>query len=138
MRDSPIAIAGVLGDFISPDDEALFSFVSALRLSVREKVAAEQLRGSSLSEIVDQVREMTRLAEQQAECPKPFSPYAFRAISRQSLAWCIEAYHPPAFIEERDVSADHEKFSVPAVLARAARPVNSLSRSVTTLVEVLP
>ena len=124
MKDSPIAIAGVPGDFISQDDEGLFAFVNALRLSVKEKVAAEQVHGLSLSEIVVQVREMARLAGEEADEPKPFSPHAFRAISRQAVAWCIEAYHPPVFIDEQDVSPGSARPSLPAVLPPTGAPVN--------------
>lgn len=102
MKDSPIAIAGVPGDFISQDDERLFAFVDALRVSVKARVAVEQLRGVSLSEIVVQVREMVRLAEEEAQDPKLFSSRASRAISRQAVAWCIETYQPSVFVEERD------------------------------------
>ena len=93
MKDSSIAIAGLPDDFVSQDDEGLFAFISTLRVSVRAKVAAEQKRGRSLSEIVAQVREMVRLAEEEAQ-PKPFSPRALRAISKQAVAWCVEAYEP--------------------------------------------
>jgi hypothetical protein len=105
LKDLPKPIAGKAGDFISRDDERLFEFVDTLRVSVKAKVAAEQLRGLSLSEIVAQVREMTRLAEQDARDPKPFSSSGFRAISKQAVAWCMEAYQPTAFIEEQADSA---------------------------------
>jgi len=58
MKDSSIAVSGRPDDFVAPDDEGLFAFVSTLRVSVKAKVAAEQQRGLPLSEIVDQVREM--------------------------------------------------------------------------------
>jgi len=106
LKDSPKPIATVPGDFISRDDERLFEFVDTLRLSIRARVAVEQTRGLSLSDIVAQVREMTKLAEQEAQDPKPFSAHAFRAISRQAIAWCIEAYQPAAFIE--DVQLSHQ------------------------------
>jgi hypothetical protein len=101
LKDSPKPIAGVRDDFISRDDERLFEFVDTLRGSVKARVASEQLRGLSLSEIVGQVREMARLAEEEAQDPKPFSPSGFRAISKQAVAWCIEAYQPAVFIEEQ-------------------------------------
>jgi hypothetical protein len=94
MKTSSIAIAGLPEDFVSQDDEGLFAFISSLRVAVRAKVAAEQQRGRSLSEIVTQVREMVRLAEEEAQHPKPFSPRALRAISKQAVAWCVEAYEP--------------------------------------------
>ena len=119
MKDSPIAIAGVPGDFISRDDQRLFAFVNALRLSIKEKVAAEQVRGTPLSEIVIQVREMAQLAEQEAQDPKPFSQHAFRAIARQAVAWCMEAYKPPVFLDEQDLSGNASKLALPVVLALA-------------------
>jgi hypothetical protein len=106
LKDSPRPIAGVPGDFIARDDERLFEFVDTLRLSIKARVAAEQLGGLSLSDIVAEVREMTKLAEQEAKDTKPFSPHGFRAISRQAVAWCIEAYQPDAFIE--DVQLSHQ------------------------------
>lgn len=104
MKDHPITIAGLPGNFVSPDDERIFAFVNTLRLSVKAKVAAEQQRGLTLAEIVVQVREMVRLAEAEAQHPTAIPPSAFRAISRQAVAWCVEAFHPPAFVAESDVS----------------------------------
>jgi hypothetical protein len=112
-------LAGVSGDFIAQDDERLFAFVNALRLSIREKVKAEQLRGTPLSEIVIQVREMARLAEQEAQKPKPFTQHAFRAIARQAVAWCMEAYRPPVFLDEQDLSGNLGTLALPVVLALA-------------------
>jgi hypothetical protein len=94
MKDSPIAIVGLPGDFLSQDDEDLFSFINALRLSVKAKVVEEQQHGLSLAEIVVHVREMVRLAEQDAERSKHFPSHALRAISRQAVAWCVETYKP--------------------------------------------
>jgi hypothetical protein len=119
LKETPISIAGVPGDFISRDDDALFAFVNALRLSIKEKVAAEQLRGTPLSEIVIAVREMAQQAEQEAPRPKPFSDYAFRAIARQAVAWCIEAYQPPVFLDEEDLPGNPGKLALPVVLALA-------------------
>ena len=119
LKDSPIAITGVSGDFVSQDDERLFAFVNALRLSIKEKVLAEQLRGTPLSEIVVAVREMAHVAEQEAKDPKPFTQHAFRAIARQAVAWCMEAYQPPVLLDEEDVSASLRKVALPAVLALA-------------------
>jgi hypothetical protein len=95
MKDSPIA--GSSDDLISRDDEGLFAFIDTLRASVRAKVAAEQQRGLSLSEIVVEVREMVRLAKADARPPLPFPSHALRAISRQAVAWCVEAYHVEAY-----------------------------------------
>lgn len=104
MKDHPIAITGLPGDFVSPDDERLFAFVNTLRLAVKAKVAAEQRRGLTLAEIVIQVREMVRIAEAEAQHPSAIPPSAFRSISRQAVAWCVEAFHPPAFVADNDVS----------------------------------
>lgn len=119
MKDSPVSIAGVSGDFIAQDDERLFAFVNALRLSVKERVAAEQLRGTPLSEIVIQVREMAQVAEREAKEPKPFSEHAFRAIARQAVAWCMEAYKPPVVLDDQDMPGSISKLSLPVVLALA-------------------
>ena len=94
MKDSPIAIVGLPGDFVSRDDEDLFSFINTLRLSVKAKVAEEQQHGLSLAEIVVHVREMVRLAEHDAKQSQHFPSHAFRAISRQAVAWCVETYQP--------------------------------------------
>jgi hypothetical protein len=96
LKDYSIPIAGLAGDFVSRDDEGLFAFIDTLRVSVKAKVVAEQRRGLSLSEIVVQVREMVRLAEESAHHPNPFPPHTIRAISRQAVAWCVEAYRPLA------------------------------------------
>ena len=96
LKDYSIPIAGLAGDFVSRDDEGLFAFIDTLRVSVKAKVVAEQRRGLSLSEIVVQVREMVRLAEESAHDPKAFPPHTIRAISRQAVAWCVEAYRPLA------------------------------------------
>jgi hypothetical protein len=94
MKDLPIPIAGLPGDFVSSDDEQLFSFVNTLRLSVKAKVVEEQQHGLSLAEIVVVVREMVHAAEQDAVRSKSFPSDAFRAISRQAVAWCVETYQP--------------------------------------------
>src|SRR5688572_7487171 len=105
---APIPAHGPPKDFVSQEDEGLFAYTNALRLSVKERVIAEQQRGLSLSEIVVQVREMVRVAEEDAQRPKPFPSRAFRAISREALAWCVEAYRPIAFTagDERSLRAD--------------------------------
>ena len=100
----PIAVAGHPEDFVSKEDEGLFAFISTLRLSVKATVAAEQERGASLSEIVVRVREMVRVAEQDVENPKQFPSRAFRAISRQAVAWCVETYRPLLFTAGHDFS----------------------------------
>lgn len=122
MKDSSIAIAGLPDDFVSQDDEGLFAFINTLRASVRAKVAAEQQRGLSLSEIVVQVREMVRLAQEEANHLKPFPPRALRAISRQAVAWCVEAYRPLVFAAGNALSARPNELdtqSLPPVVAPA-------------------
>ena len=94
MKDKPVPIKAFTGDFIAPDDAGLFAFINSLRNSVRTKVAAGQQRGLSLAEIVVQVREMVRFAEEDQTLPAPFPPTALRALSRQAVAWCIEDYNP--------------------------------------------
>ncbi len=93
MEDFPIAAAGLPDDFVR-DDKALFTYLDALRISVKAKVAAEQRRGLSLSEIAAQVREMVQVAERGAHPAIPFPSRAFRAISRQAIAWCVEDFRP--------------------------------------------
>ena len=100
----PIAVAGQSDDFVSKDDEGLFAFISTLRISVKATVAAEQERGLSLSEIVVRVREMVRLAEEDPRHSKVFPSRAFRAISRQAVAWCVESYRPLLFTAGQDFS----------------------------------
>lgn len=132
MKDS-IAIVGVPGDFVSQDDTNLFAFVNTLRLSVKAKVAEEQQRGLSLSEIVVQVREMVRVAERDAQQSKPFPSNAFRAISRQAIAWCVESYQPRSITAGDDFSAppngsdqrSFPPFLVPAGPAAARVPAQS-------------
>lgn len=104
LKDSPKPIAIVPGDFISRDDKRLVEFVDTLRLSIKARVAVEQARGLSLADIVVQVREMTKLAEEETGDPKPFSAHAFRAISRQAVAWCMEAYQPAPIVEDVQLS----------------------------------
>ena len=104
MKDFPVAIPGLSADFASRDDERLFAFIGTLRLTVKAKVAADQQRGLSLSEIVGQVRELVRISEEDARKQQSFPTGAFRAISRQAVAWCVEAYRPLAFNSGADLS----------------------------------
>lgn len=99
MKDKPVPIKALPGDFIAPDDAGLAAFINSLRNSVRMKVAAGQQRGLSLAEIVVQVREMVRFAEEDPSLPAPFPTPALRAISRQAVAWCIEEYNPMIIAE---------------------------------------
>jgi|SRR5687768_5347108 len=94
MKDKPVSMKALPGDFIAPDDAGLFAFINSLRNSVRIKVAAGQQKGLSLAEIVVQVREMVRFAEEDPTLPAPFPATALRALSRQAVAWCIEDYNP--------------------------------------------
>jgi hypothetical protein len=129
MKVPSIAIAGPPDDFVSRDDEGLFAFINTLRLSVKARVAAEQLRGLPLSEIVVQVREMVRLAERDAVRAKPFPSRAIRAISRQAVAWCVEAYRPIVIIAGNDFSEPPNEFasrSVPPVPGPIAAPTGRI------------
>jgi len=100
MQNVPNAVVGLPDDLVSPDDEGLFAFIRTLRVAVKAKVRAEQQRGRPLSEIVPEVREMVRVAEASAPHPKPFPSRAYRALSRQAVAWCVEAYRPQFFAAE--------------------------------------
>lgn len=94
MKDSSIAIPGFAADLVSPDDEGLFIAINTLRASVRAKVAADQERGLPLADIVVEVREMVRLMEDDTARAASLTPHAIRALSRQAVAWCVEAYRP--------------------------------------------
>jgi hypothetical protein len=98
MNDLPVPASGPPVPFAPPDERELFAFIDRLRLSVVAKVAAEQDRGLSLSEIVVQVREMVRQAEVDPHDNR-FPSRAFRAIARQAVAWCIESYRPLVFAD---------------------------------------
>jgi hypothetical protein len=124
MKDS---IDGSTDDLVSRDDERLFAFINTLRASVRAKVAAEQQRGLSLSEIVVQVREMVRLARDDARHPLPFPARTLRAISRQAVAWCVEAYQPLVVTAGADLvalSTDRDRELESPVLAPAGAAAN--------------
>jgi hypothetical protein len=104
MKHSPIAPAGPPDHVVAPDDEGLFAYTNTLRRSVTAKVAAEQSRGLSLSEIVVQVREMVRVAEEDARPRTLISARAFREVSRQAVAWCVESYRPLVFAAGNNLS----------------------------------
>ena len=123
MKD-PIAAAGLPADFLSTEDEGLFAYIDTLRLSVKERVAAEQQRGLSLSEIVVQVREMVRIAEEDAQRPKRFPSRAFRAISRQALAWCVEEYKPLVFTAVDEIAPRPDPLVLADTLDRDGAPPN--------------
>ncbi len=118
MKDSPNA--GLPDRHVSKGDEGLVAFINAMQLSVKAKVVAEQQRGLSLSEIVVQVREMVRLAEEDPHQPNRFPARAFRGISRQAVAWCIEAYQPLVLTAGNDISP-RLKAADPLPLSRAFR-----------------
>jgi hypothetical protein len=105
MTEPPSGTTGPPDQFVVADDPDVSAFSNALRLSVRAKVAADQNRGLSLSEIVVQVREMVRLAEEDPHNPNRFPSRAFKAISRQAVAWCVESYRPLVFAA-RNIPAD--------------------------------
>src|SRR3989454_4685782 len=96
MKKSSIGIVRLPDKFGSPDDPSLFAFTNTLRQSVRARVVAEQRRGLPLAEIVILVREMVRLTEEATSHSRRTGSLAFRSISRQAVAWCLEAYRPPA------------------------------------------
>lgn len=123
MIDSPAGIAAPQGHGDSTDDGGLFAFTNALRLSVREKVVADQGRGLSLSEIVVQVRELVRVAEEDARNPRRFPSRAFRAISRQAVAWCVESYRPLVFASGIDRPKPRESKSQNSPNAEPLPPV---------------
>ena len=110
MKHSSFTAPRVPDASSDPTDEGLFEYVNTLRLSVRAKVAAEQERGLSLSEIVVQVRTMVRLAEEDRNHLEHIPLFAFRAVSRQALAWCVEAYQPLLFAagDVGAIAGEHE------------------------------
>lgn len=118
MKDKPVSMDVLAGDLIAPDDAGLFAFINSLRNSVRIKVSAGQQRGLSLAEIVVQVREMVRFAEEDQTLPTPFPPTALRAISRQAVAWCIEDYNPMLVAEAQREAAlrDSRSTTLPQLL----------------------
>ena len=122
MNDLPNGTAGPSDQGGSSDDGGLFAFTNTLRLSVRAKVVADQSRGLSLSEIVVQVREMVRIAEEDARHPRRFPSRAFRAISRQAVAWCVESYRPVVFAAGINRSTP-QRAREPETLASAVAPI---------------
>jgi hypothetical protein len=108
MNDKPVSLKALPGDFIAADDARLFAFINSLRNSVRMRVAAGQQKGLSLAEIVVQVREMVRFAEEDPSLPAPFPATALRALSRQAVAWCIEDYNPMLVAEAQREAKSRE------------------------------
>ena len=94
MKKPPNSIPGPQHRFLSPDDTSLFAFVGTLRLAVRARVKDEQIHGVSFADIVIQVREMVRRSEEAAGHSSARGSSTFRAISKQAVAWCLEAYRP--------------------------------------------
>ena len=133
MKDSPISVVGLPGDFVSQDDEDLFSFINTLRLSVKAKVAEEQQQGLSLAEIVVHVREMVRVAEEDAQQSRHFPSHAFRAISRQAVAWCVESYQPLSIDSSNDsltlASKSDQGPLLPALVLSGPTPGRAPSQS---------
>lgn len=123
MKDSQVPINPLPGDFIASDDQQLFAFIASLRKSVGEKVTAGQRRGLSLAEIVVEVREMVRFAEEDPNLPSPFPSHAYKAISRQAVAWCIEAYQPLVFTGGNELNAGPGAFdAVPTQASVGSHP----------------
>jgi hypothetical protein len=116
MNDLPIVTLGPPDPCVVTGDRDLFAFIDTLRLEVRARVAAEQDRGLSLSEIVIQVREMVRLAEMDPHQPNRFPSRAFRAIARQAVAWCVESYRPLVFASLPEHAARRDPPSLQPVL----------------------
>lgn len=114
MSDSQVPVPPFAGDFVASDDERLVGFTDSLRNSVTAKVTAGQRRGLSLSEIVVEVREMVRFAEEDPDLPTPFTAHASKAISRQAVAWCIEAYQPLVFTGRAGLVPDSGDPSAPS------------------------
>jgi len=96
MTDSSSRITGLPDESATPPDseDDLFAFMEKLRVSVKTTVGVEQRRGLSLAEIVVIVRGMVQLAEDGTRNTRAFPAHAFRAISRQAIAWCVESYNP--------------------------------------------
>jgi hypothetical protein len=46
---------------------------------------------------------MVRVAEEDAQQARTFPSHAFRAISRQAVAWCIESYQPLSINASNDL-----------------------------------
>jgi len=111
MNDSPAVASQIPDDFVSRDDEELFAFINRLRISVKAKVAAEQQRGRSLTEIIIKVQEMVQIAEGKTQHPKPFPADAIPAISRQAVSWCVDAFEGAGTTAKDSLSfneGDHE------------------------------
>lgn len=98
---------------VSQLDEQQFAYVDELRQSVRAKVITEQQSGKSLAEIVVTAREMIRLAQKETRTREELPEHVFRALSRQSIAWCVEFYKP-VLVAFGDEVAPHAGEATPA------------------------
>lgn len=114
--DIQVSLDASPGDFITPDDAKLLELIESLRRSVREKVATGQDRGLSLGEIVVQVRDMVRFAEEDPGLPMPVTRQASRAILRQAVSWCVEAYQPGASNHGQQFVADTQAWNPTSAL----------------------
>lgn len=98
---------------VSQLDEQQFAYVDELRQSVRAKVITEQQSGKSLAEIVVMAREMIRLEQNETRSRKELPEHVVRALSRQSVAWCVEFYKP-VLVAFGDEVAPHADGTTPA------------------------
>lgn len=114
--DIQVPVNASAGDFITPDDARLLDLIESLRRSVCEKVATGQERGLSLGEIVVQVRDMVRFAEEDPGLPMPVTRQASRAILRQAVSWCVEAYQPGASSHGQQFVADTQAWNPESAL----------------------
>jgi hypothetical protein len=92
MTKLPRSIPEIPHRLVSRDGLGLFAFIRTLRLAVRAKVAADQIRGLGFAEIVVRVREMVSRSEDAASHSGPRPSPEFRAIVKQAEAWCLEAF----------------------------------------------
>jgi len=95
---------------LTPADTSLFVFVGALRLAVRTRVSKEQRLGVSFAEILIHVREMVRDSEGAGHSTGRVST-TFRAITKQALRWCLEAYRPAS--NQRELPRDRFPLETP-------------------------
>ena len=128
---APIPAAAQPEVFVSQEDEGLFAYINTLRLSVKERVVAEQQRGLSLSEIVVQVRKWSAWLKRTPPS-EPFPSRASRAISREALAWCVETYRPIAFAAGDELSLQADPLAQADAVDRAGAPVNRFPDRSTT------
>ena len=104
MKKPPTGLSGLPRRLVSRDGTPLFAFIRTLRLAVRARVAADQIRGVPFAEIVIHVREMVGRSEDAASHSGPRPSPEFVAISKRAEAWCVEAYR--TLPDRGDLSAD--------------------------------